>query len=107
MPVVKAQNLELEIVSILKNISGRSTIDLSDWISRDIGIYGGDGIQLLYELEEKFGVDLNPLIEAHTVYPPPGWWGRLLRKKHAGAHTDMTVKELVEYIIRYHRMQST
>lgn len=101
MSVGKVQNLEEEIISCLKDFSGRRTIHLDDWISRDIGIYGGDGVEILYELEDRFKVDLNALIDAATTYPPPTWWDRLCGRKHGWPRADVTVRAMTEYIAQY------
>lgn len=98
MPLKSGEALEEKIMSFLKGFSGRPVVELDQFIGRDIGIHGGDGVQILYELEEKFGVDLNPLIDSVTVYSPPSWFDRLCGRAHGPPAADVTVRQLVEYI---------
>ena len=90
--------LEEAIVSVLKDFSGRSVIDVDEMIGRDLGIRGGDGVQILYELEERFKIDLEPLIQSSTTYLPPSWLDRLRGRKHVLPTADVSVRELVCYI---------
>ena len=88
-----------EIISVICGFSGRRTVFLDQLIGRDLGIYGLDGVEILYELEERFGVDLDPLVKAHMTYLPPTWWDRLRGRSQGPPVADMTVGELVEYIL--------
>jgi hypothetical protein len=99
MPVDGASSLETEIVLFLKGFSGKKVIELNHFLSRDVGIYGGDGVQILYELEDKFGVNLQPLIDANTVFQSPNWFDRLRGRKHGPPIADLTVKQLIDYIV--------
>lgn len=98
MSVENTANLEREIVSYLQDFSGMKSIDLDQMLSRDIGICGADGVQILYELEDRFGVELTPLVEANTVLLPPTWLDRLQGRKHGPAVADLTVRQLIDYI---------
>ena len=48
--------IEEQVIAALKRVSGRREISLSQLIGRDVGIYGGDGVELVNELEELCGV---------------------------------------------------
>ena len=98
MPVENEPTLAKEIISILKDYSGRKAIELDQMIGRDVGINGSDGVLILYELEERFGVDLNPLVEAHTSFLPPTWFDRLRGRKHGPPNADLTVRQLIDFI---------
>ena len=98
MPVASAQELEGQVISILKDISGAKAVTPDQMIGRDVGIYGLDGIEAAEQLEEKFGIDLDPLIQAHTQFLPPRWFDRLRGRKHGPPIADMTVRELIDYI---------
>jgi len=98
MSIATREHLQEEIVSILKRYSGTKSIGLDEMIGREVGLNGMDGVEILYELEERFNVDLNPLIEAHTMYSPPSWFGRLLGREHGRPYADLTVRELIDYI---------
>lgn len=100
MPIANEQDLEEQVISILKNISGAKTITVDQMIGRDVGIYGGDGVEAVEELEEKFGIDLDPLIQAHTQFLPPRWFDRLRGRKHGPPNADLTVRELIDYIAK-------
>lgn len=105
MSIENARNLEEEIVLVLKKYSSRGTIAHDQLIGRDVGIYGGDGVQILYELEDRFKVDLKPLIDSVTVFRPPNWLDRLRGRKEGPAHADLTVGQLIEYIVNETRRQ--
>ncbi len=100
MPVEDAKSLEEEIISILKRYSGRRTVELDQMIARDVGIYGGDGVEIANELEEIYKIDLDPLIQAHTTFLPPNWFDRLRGRKHGPPNADLTVRELIDYIAK-------
>lgn len=107
MQIDSSKSLEEQIISILKGFSGQPEIKPDQWISRDIGIYGGDGVEILYELEEKFNVDLNPLIDANTTFLPPTWFDRLRGKKNGPRVADVTVRQLVDYIAHKNLQRSS
>jgi hypothetical protein len=98
MPVENDPTLAQEVISILKDYSGRKSIELDQMIVRDVGINGSDGVLILYDLEERFGVDLNPLVEAHTTFLPPNWFDRLRGREHGPRRADLTVRQLIEFI---------
>lgn len=98
MSVENSQDLETEIFLFLKDFSGRKSIELDHLLSRDVGIYGGDGVQILYELENRFNIDLKPLIDSNTVQSSPSWFDRLIGRKHGPTVTDLTVRQLIDYI---------
>lgn len=100
MPPANDQSLEEQVVSILKGISGRKTITPDQMIGRDVGIHGFDGVVAVESLEEQFGIDLDPLIQAHTKFLPPRWFDRLRGRTHGPPNADLTVTELVDYIAR-------
>ena len=93
-------NIEERVIALLKHFSGRKQINRDQWIGRDVGIYGGDGVELLDELEEMFGVDLDPLMLEETHYPPPRWIDRLLGRSHGPPNIDVTVGRLTDFIRR-------
>lgn len=98
MPVGVPPSLEAEIVGIVKWIAGRKTVELDQLIGRDVGIYGGDGVELLDELEERYGVPLDRLIKQHRTFLPPRWFDRLLGRSQGPANVDLTVRQLIDYI---------
>lgn len=98
MPVTNVQRLEDQILETLRAYSGSKSVSLDQLIGRDLGIVGLDGVLILDELEEKFAVDLNPLIEAHTSFLQPSWLDRLRGRKHGRPNADLTVGELIDYI---------
>jgi hypothetical protein len=100
MPMSEHETLEAEIMAILKRYSGRKTIALDGMIGRDVGIYGGDGVQAAEEIEEKFNVDLRPLIEEHSTNRGPSWIDRLLGRRRGRQVADMSVRDLVEFVAR-------
>lgn len=99
MSINKGAESTGEIISFLRRFSGRKDIDFDDMIGRDLGITGGDGVQILYELEERFGVDLDPLIQAHTDFLPRRWFDKFLGRSHGPKNADMKVRDLTEYIV--------
>lgn len=98
MQLASRERLEEQVISILRDISGARTIALDQMISRDVGIYGLDGVVALEALEEEFGINLDPLIKAHTNFLPPRWFDRLRGRKHGPPNADLTIRELVDYI---------
>ena len=91
--------IEEQVIAALQRVSGRREISLSQLIGRDVGIYGGDGVELLNELEELFGVDLDPLMQEETHYLPPRWFDRLLGRERGPPSVDVTVRRLIDFII--------
>lgn len=96
MPV--RSNIEEEIISIIRNVSGRQDIQHHQMIGRDIGIYGWDGIIVVEEIEKKFEIDLDQFIQAHTRFTKARWFDRLLGRKHGPPHADATVQELIDCV---------
>ena len=90
--------VEDRVIAVLKRFSARQQIDPDQLVGRDVGINGSDGVELLDELEELFGVNLEPLMQEETRYLPPRWIDRLRRREHGPSHTDLTVRRLVEFI---------
>lgn len=87
-----------QVIAVLNRFSGRREIGLDQMIGREVGINGGDGVELLYELEEMFAVDLDPLMQAEMHYLPPRWIDRMLGRVHGPPNVDLTVRRLIEYI---------
>jgi hypothetical protein len=98
--VTRTATLQDEIISFLKRYSGRSEIGLEQSLAKDVGFRREDGLYVLYELEEEFGIDLDPLVKAHTTYLPPNWWDRLRGRDRGPPVADVTVQQLVDYIAR-------
>ena len=98
MPVDPEGDFRDQIIRVLEHYSGTKNISLEQMISRDVGIYGGDGVQVLDELEDMFNVDLEPLVQQNTTYGHLSWVGRLFGRKRGRAICDFTVQELVNYI---------
>ena len=98
MPVAREPSLEEQVISILKDISGARTVSPDQMVGRDVGIYGMDGVEAVEELEQRFEIDLDPLIQAHTHFLPPRWFDRLRGRKHGPPNADLTVRELIDYI---------
>jgi hypothetical protein len=98
MSVDPNESIEEDIISILERYSGRTITNVNSMIGSDIGIYGGDGVQVVDELEERFGISLEALLESATVYLPLTWWDRLRGRKMGAPNADLTVRQLAEYI---------
>lgn len=98
MPTVTKAEVESQVISIIRNISGAKNITLDQMVSRDIGIYGLDGTELVEELETTFEVDLDPLIRSHSFHLPLRWFDRLLGRENGPMRADATVQELIDYI---------
>lgn len=90
--------LEDKLVSILKQFSGWRQIDLDALIGRDIGIYGGDSIDLLYKLEDEFKVDLNPLVDKYAIPLKPTWIDKIVGRKSGSFVSDVSARELIDYV---------
>ena len=91
-------SLEEQVIAVLKRFSGRREIGIDQMIGRDVGIYGGDGVEILSELEELFGVDLAPLMREETYYLPPRWIDRFLGREQGPPNVDLTVRRLIDFI---------
>ena len=100
MPIENTRALYDRVILVLKSYSGKREIELDQMLYRDIGIYGGDGVEIADDLEDAFNVDLEPLIKQHTRVLPAGWLRRLLGKP-GPSYTDMTVRELIDYIAEH------
>lgn len=98
MPIDDHATVETRIVSLIRDVSGRKTINTEQMISKDVGVYGWDGILLAERIEEIFDLDLEPLVEINTTFLPPTWWDRLRGRTHGARYTDMKIKDLVEYV---------
>jgi hypothetical protein len=91
-------DVEIATLALLRDYSGKKTVNPDQMINRDIGIYGWDGILILEELEEKFDLDLQPLVDSVTTYLPPTWWDKLRGRTRGSRVTDLTVRELIDYV---------
>lgn len=98
MPVEDDHSIESRVVRILRNYSGRKSILREHMIGGDLGIYGGDGVQILYDLEDELNVDLERLMTASTTYLRVSCLGKLLGKKTGPPNADCAVGQLVDYI---------
>ena len=105
MRVTNRPDLEEQVISILKAISGRKVITPEQLIGRDVGIYGLDSIEAVEQLEREFDLDLRPLIEAHLVTRRRTWLDRLTGGGHP--YADMAVTEVVDYIDHETRQKAT
>lgn len=92
-----------EVIAFVEGFSGARRVEPDHWLGRDIGIEGLDGVEILEGLEERFGVDLRPLVDAHTTHLPPTWWDRLWGRQHGPAVADLSVSQLIEYIGEHRR----
>lgn len=99
MSIEIEQDLRNDIIHFLQCFTGLKSISLDAFLSKDLGVTGGDGVQILYELEDRFSVDLHPLVDSVTVRRPLTFVDRLLRRKEGKATADLTVKQLIEYIV--------
>jgi hypothetical protein len=95
-------SLEEQVITVLKGISGRREVGLDQMVGRDVGIYGLDGVEVLLELEELFGVDLDPLMRAETHHLPRRWIDRLLGREQGPPIVDLTVRRLIDFIRTNH-----
>lgn len=99
MSLEEYSSVEETVLSILRSFVGtRVAIDRQKLIGRELGISGGDSVELLDELEEKFGVDLNPLVEKATLHLEPSWFDRIRGREQGPAVADVTVGDLVQFI---------
>lgn len=101
MPVDDLAEIEAGIFRFLKDVSGKKVVHSEQMIGRDIGIRGADGIIIVELVEEKFDLDLSPLVDAHTRHLPPTWWGRLWGREHGPAVADCRVRDLVDYVMEH------
>lgn len=101
MPVNDQMAVEADIIALLKDVSGRKSVHSDQMIGRDIGIYGSDGILILELVEEKFDLDLSPLVDTYTKYLSPTWWDRLRGRAHGPAVADLMVRDLVQYVMQH------
>lgn len=67
-------------------------------IAKDLGIVGDAGVDILYDLEEAFAVDLTLLVEEHAKPMSPRFIDRLLGRVEGPMNADVTVAELLAYI---------
>jgi hypothetical protein len=67
-------------------------------IGQEIGLNGGDSVQFLDELEDRFGVSLEPLVQGKIIRDPPSSIRRLLELPGRQI-SDFTVAELVDYLV--------
>jgi hypothetical protein len=95
-----------EVLAILQRYSKKQSIKEEEFVGRDVGIRGDYSIDLLYELEDRFGIDLDPLIQEHSSFLPPTWFDRLRGKENGPSDSDVTVKQLTDYIANVLRQAS-
>lgn len=89
------------VIATLRKYSGKRDVSNDAFIGRDLGITGGDSVEFLDEIEEKFGIDLAPLIDARKRLRPADWLDRLLGRKHGGETVDLTVSEVVDHVLAH------
>jgi hypothetical protein len=94
-------DIESTTLTLLRNYSGKTTVNPDQMINKDLGIDGWDGILILEELEEIFKLDLRPLIDSVTTYLPPTWWDKLRRRTRGARVADLTVRDLIDYVARH------
>lgn len=87
------------VLQIISSYTGKppETIDVDAKIGADIGLNGGDSVQFLDEIEERFGADLSPLIEKHKKPNKRGFL-RMLFRMEPDYSSDFTVRQLVKFI---------
>lgn len=95
------EDIEVATLPILRRYSGKKAVYLDQMVTKDLGIEGWDSIAVLEELEEKFEVDLRPLVDSVTTYLPPTWWDKLWGRKRGAPIADISVRELIDYIARH------
>ena len=90
-------DLLTRILTIVHNYAGSQLVNPDAYLASDLGIFGGDAVELLDELEERFGVDLHPLIE-RGPYERNSFWHRLFMITPRQAGVDVTSREIAEFI---------
>jgi hypothetical protein len=90
--------LSASVIEILKRHSGRRRIGLGDFIVRDIGIYGYDGVNVVNEIEETFCVDLRPFVTASSKPVKVPIWRSIFTGAKMELYVDARVQDLVNYI---------
>lgn len=63
MQRVSDQQIDTDVLEIVAKYSLIPDFSTDALLGRDLGIRGGDAVELLDELESHFGVDLRPLVE--------------------------------------------
>lgn len=101
MPVNNERQIESGIIGLIRDVTGRQSVHLEEMIGQDIGVHGSDGILLVEMVEDRFDLDLSPLIDANTKFLPPTWWDRLRGRTHGPPVADVKVRELVEYVMQH------
>jgi hypothetical protein len=100
-------NIEDHLRSILRDyVSPTQDIHDSHFIGRDLGVIGGDAVEFLNRVEAECQVDLRPLIETG---PPPRrqpWWTWIAGHRVTNTGTDVTIKEMSEYIRSWKEVES-
>jgi hypothetical protein len=80
------------VLKLIHHQSGRRIPDGADkLIGADHGVTGWDSIELLERLEEEYGVDLGPFMDARAT-KRKGWFGTYT------IGGDVTARELADHI---------
>lgn len=94
-------HVESRVLDLAQRYSGKKVISLDQMLSKDLGIEGWEGIDIIQDLEEEFELDLDPLMQSVTWYLPPRWWDRLLGRTHGARVTDVKVRDLIAYVVEH------
>jgi hypothetical protein len=86
------------VFQLLFEYSGKRSITEDSMISADLHIRGGDAVQALDELEDRFNVDLRPLIERDPM-ERTGLLHRLFGVPPRRSGVDVSVRELIDYLV--------
>lgn len=99
MSVEDTLSIEERVLVVLRSFVGPgASLDLTRLIGSELGISGGDSIELLDELEAKFQVDLDPLIQQTSFPLKLTLFERLLGKKEGRQVAEFSIGDLIQYI---------
>ena len=87
----------MRVIDVVRKYCGGLSVRRADYICGDLGIAGGDVVELLEELESTFGVDLRPLVERGPV-ERNSFWHRLCGVEPRQSGVDVRVEEIASFI---------
>jgi hypothetical protein len=96
MQIADNQQLTNEVIEIIaKYVPKNSAISMNSYIGRELGITGWDSIDLLEEIEGRYGVDLRPFMESVSYFLKPRLVDKMLGRPRGPVEADATVEQLI------------
>lgn len=86
-----------DILEIVRKYAGNDDFDADSFVGSDLGILGSDFVELLYGLEDRFDVDLRPLVERGPLERTT-IFHRLMGIPSRRSGVDVTVREIASFI---------